>query len=72
MAKITLDEIQLKHHLNTYEDLVLYVQNKIDQKKLSPIKSNGVNGKSPLLYNAYRVLEKELDRSEERRVGKGV
>ncbi len=59
--KITLDEISKVYKLNDYHSLVNVIMDKIDAGLIEPIRSSGTNGKTPALYNRYRIIDLRVD-----------
>jgi len=59
--KITLDEISTLYKLADYNLLVYFIIEKIEAGFIEPIKNSGTNGKTPALYNRYRVIQLEVD-----------
>lgn len=60
--KITLDEIQKYIKIEEYPILVEKVKKLIEENAINPIKSSGLNGKKPALYQTYRIVrEKKYD-----------
>lgn len=64
MKRITLDEIELKYELRSYEDLYKKVIELYDAGKLKPVKASGKNGKKPALYKDYWIVEEKKEYSE--------
>ncbi|MFA5519762.1 MAG: Wadjet anti-phage system protein JetD domain-containing protein [Spirochaetota bacterium] len=62
--KITLDEISKLYKLNDYNSLIHFIIDKIDTGFIEPIRNSGTNGKTPALYNRYRIIHLETDNSE--------
>ena len=48
--KITLDEVQKYFKIEEYTMLVEKIKKLIEENALNPIKSSGLNGKKPALY----------------------
>lgn len=61
--KLTLEEIQKLYKIQEYRGLYSIIIELIEKETISPIKSSGLNGKSPALYNTYRVLKEKEDYS---------
>lgn len=59
--KITLDEISKLYKLDDYHSLVHFIIHKIEEGYIEPIRFSGTNGKTPALYNKYRVIQSEVD-----------
>lgn len=59
--KITLDEIATLYKLYDYHSLVSFIIEEIEAGFIDPIKASGTNGKTPALYNRYRVIRLEVD-----------
>ena len=60
--KITLDEVQKYFKIEEYTILVEKVKKLIEENAINPIKSSGLNGKKPALYQTYRIVrEKKYD-----------
>ena len=62
--KITLDEISKMYKLDDYHSLVNFVMDKIEKGIIDPIRSSGTNGKTPALYNRFRIIDSEVDNRE--------
>ncbi len=62
--KITLDEISKLYKLDDYQSLVNFIIEKIEAGFIKPIRNSGTNGKTPALYNGYRVIYLEVDNRE--------
>lgn len=62
--KISLDEISKVYKLNDYHSLVSFIVEKIEVGSIEPIKMSGTNGKTPALYNRYRIIQPEVDNGE--------
>lgn len=62
--KITLDEINKIYKLKDYQSIVDFVMDKIEAGDIEPIRSSGINGKTPALFNRYRIIDLEVDNSE--------
>lgn len=62
--KLTLDEISKLYRIDNYTELANFVIENINNGAIKPIKSSKTNGKNPTLYNAYRVIQPELDNSQ--------
>lgn len=62
--KLTLDEISKIYKLNDYHSLVHLIMDKIDAGFIEPIISSGTNGKTPALYNRYRIINIKVDNKE--------
>ncbi|WP_242834226.1 Wadjet anti-phage system protein JetD domain-containing protein [Clostridium pasteurianum] len=61
---IELDEIERIYKTETYDALCGVVADLIKEERLLPVKSSGGNGKKPMLYKKYRILEKNTDNSK--------
>lgn len=59
--KISLEEIAKLKKLSDYQSLVDFVINNIEEGHIAPIKLSGTNGKTPALYNRYRIIPLEVD-----------
>ncbi len=59
--KITLAEISKLYKINDYPSLVEFVMNNIEAGYIEPIKFSKTNGKTPALYNRYRIITKKVD-----------
>ncbi len=59
--KITLDEVQRYFEIEEYIMLVEKVRGLIEENALNPIKSSGLNGKKPALYQKYRIIREKKD-----------
>ena len=59
--KITLDEIARLYKLDDYLSLVSFIMDIIEAGFIEPIRISGTNGKTPALYNRYRVIYPEVD-----------
>lgn len=59
--KITLDEIARLYKLDDYLSLVSFVMDKIEAGFIKPIRNSNTNGKTPALYNRYRIIYPEVD-----------
>lgn len=59
--KITLDEISRVYKLKNYHSLVDFIMDKIEVGLIEPIRNSGTNGKTPALYNRYRIIQLEVD-----------
>src|SRR5690554_1074425 len=59
--KITLDEISKLYKVDDYRSLVHFIMDKIEAGLIEPIRNSGTNGKTPALYNRYRVIYPEVD-----------
>lgn len=62
--KITLDEISKMYKLNDYHSLVDFIMDKIEAGFIEPIRNSGTNGKTPALYNRYRIIDLEVNNNE--------
>ena len=62
--KITLDEISKMYKLKDYHSLVSFIMDKIEGGFIEPIRNSGTNGKTPALYNRYRIIDSEVDNGE--------
>lgn len=62
--KITLDEISKVYKINDYHSLVHFIMDKIEAGFIEPIRNSGTNGKTPALYNRYRIIDLEVDNKE--------
>ncbi len=61
---ITLDEISKVYKLRDYHSLVDFIMGKIESELIEPVKSSGINGKNPALYNKYRIIDLKVDNTE--------
>lgn len=64
--KISLVELRSLYHVEEYLDLVELVKRLIEDLKIEPIKNSKLNGKTPALYNTYRILRPKQDYSVEK------
>jgi hypothetical protein len=64
MKKISLEKIQKRNLLKSYDDLVNFIVIQINEGKLKPLKSKGNNGKRPTLFNYYWIIEENVEVSE--------
>lgn len=62
--KITIEELVKYMKVLNYVDLVHLVYELINKGLVTPIKSSGLNGKKPALYQAYRILKPSEDYSD--------
>lgn len=62
--KITLDEISSIYKIEDYQALVAFIIEKIEAGLIKPIRNSGTNGKTPTLYNGYRIITEQLDYSQ--------
>lgn len=62
--KLTLDEISKLYRIDDYSTLARFIMDKIEGGILDPIKYSKTNGKSPALYNSYRVIAPVIDYSD--------
>ena len=62
--KITLDEISKEYKLKNYHSLANFIMDKIEGGCIEPIRNSGTNGKTPALYNRYRIIDSEVDNRE--------
>lgn len=63
MKRISLEELLKSRLGESYEQQYRAVIDMIEQEKLKPVKSSGLNGKRPALYRSYWVLEPRRDYS---------
>lgn len=63
MKRISIEEIEKKHHYDSYEQLCSYIYAQIENNKLKPVKASKTNGKKPALYRQYWIIETEEDYS---------
>ena len=59
--KLTLEELEVLYHPQSYQELVERIRSLENQGILEPISKRGQNGKSPALYKAYWVRKGEKD-----------
>lgn len=64
MKRISLNEILNRHKFSTYERLFLYIKKEIENGKIKPVKASGFNGKTPVLYNDYWIIEEIKERKD--------
>lgn len=64
--KISLLELREYYRLTEYPELVQLVMKLIEKKQIEPIKNSKLNGKTPALYNSYRILKSEKDYTEQK------
>jgi len=62
--KISLDEISRIYKIEDYQTLVAFIIGKIEAGLIKPIRNSGTNGKTPALYNGYRIISLEVDYSQ--------
>lgn len=60
MKKCSLEEISRKKNLE-YGELCKYIYDRVSEGSIKPIKSSGLNGKKPALYQEYRLVEEKKD-----------
>ena len=61
IKKITLSEISKLYKINDYISLVEFIKNNIEAGNIEPIRFSKTNGKTPALYNRYRIIPKIED-----------
>ncbi|SFR88040.1 Wadjet anti-phage system protein JetD domain-containing protein [Anaeromicropila populeti] len=61
LKKITLDKIEELFEVQSYKELVELIKELLAENRLKPIKNSNLNGKTPALYNAYKVIYEEKD-----------
>ncbi len=61
--KIRTEEIHKMTGYIGYEDFVEVIKNHTAYGLLEPVKSGGINGRIPPLYNRYRIIKDEIDYS---------
>ena len=57
MKRISLSELEYALHLQNYQQLYEAVLHKIEQGEIKPVKASGKNGKKPVLYREYWLIE---------------
>lgn len=63
MKRISLEELLKSYSRVSYDQQYHYVMDLLEQEKIKPVKSSGMNGKRPALFRSYWVLEQERDYS---------
>ncbi len=61
--KWTLDDIGKFYKIRDYTILVDFIMENIEKGNIRPIRNSGTNGKSPALYNSYRLIAPVVDYS---------
>ena len=61
---IELEEIEKLYKISEYSKLCEMIDNLIEEKEISIIKSSGGNGKTPTLYKKYRIIRKSEDNNQ--------
>ena len=64
--KITLSELREFYQISEYGDLVKLVERLIETKQIEPIRNSKLNGKTPALFNGYRILRPVEDYTVEK------
>ena len=57
MKRISLDDLEHALHPQDYQQLYEAVLHKIEQGEIKPVKASGKNGKKPVLYREYWLIE---------------
>ena len=65
MKRISLSELEYALHLQNYQQLYEAVLHKIEQGEIKPVKASGKNGKKPVLYREYWMIEQARGDEEE-------
>ena len=60
---IELSEI-INQSKNSYEEMAETIRCYVEEGFLLPVKSSGLNGRRPALYNKYKILKPEKDHRE--------
>ncbi len=63
MKRCSLEDISQKKNLE-YGELCRYIYDRIADGSIKPVKSSGLNGKKPALYQEYWLVEKQKDYSD--------
>lgn len=58
---ITIEEIEKLYKISNYQELYLKIKELEADNRLTPVKSNGGNGKKPTLYKKYRIVKRNHD-----------
>ncbi|MBP3610528.1 MAG: hypothetical protein J6J42_09360 [Lachnospiraceae bacterium] len=61
MKRITLSQLEKTHKINDYMELYSVVTALIQEEKIKPVKTTGLNGKKPALFKEYWVIEGKED-----------
>lgn len=64
MKRITLEELRKQSRAENYRELCSWVVKEVDEGRLKPVKTSGLNGKKPALYCAYWVVKAKEDYSK--------
>lgn len=59
--KISLAEIAKLYKIKDYPSLVDFIMKNIEEENIEPIKASRTNGKTPALYNRYRIVTSEVN-----------
>lgn len=49
---------------DSYEEIAATIRSLVEDNTLSPVKGSGQNGRRPVLYNRYKIIEKKKDYTE--------
>lgn len=60
---IELSEI-LRNTAETYEEAANEIRRMVEEGILIPVKASGFNGRSPVLYNKYKIVKSDKDYTE--------
>lgn len=63
MKRISLEKIESKYKVTSYQELYKRVLELLENEEIKPVKVSGTNGKKPALYKEYWMIETPKDNS---------